>query len=281
MMRRNRRLLNRILAATLAACASLMLITAPAGLRAQTAGDLASKSQQAAQITQEMNALDQQMAVATEAYNRVKVDLDAITARVDVTQKRLYDIRQSLKKRRDLLNQRAATMYKDGRTSMLEVLLRTKDFGDFLEQADYISRIAQNDANLIERIKTTRDSVEVLDRDLNEQRRQQQGLVQQAEAKKTEIEMGLGQRQAILNSVNQDIQNLIAQQLNAQQAGPGSPGHRSRGRTRQDCHAIPRRRIPLGGRRPGDVPDRRAQDLFRLLGSHDVRVQAVRGRPAT
>src|SRR5450759_4594346 len=91
-----------------------------------------------------MTALDQQMSVATEAYNRVKVDLDAITVKVDETEKRLYDIRQNLKKRRDLLNQRAATMYKDGRTSMLEVLLRTKDFGDFLEQANYISRIAQN-----------------------------------------------------------------------------------------------------------------------------------------
>jgi cell wall-associated NlpC family hydrolase len=195
-----------------------MLFIAPAGIQAQPAGDLASKSQQAAQITQEMNALDQQMAVAAEAYNRVKVDLDAITVKVEATQKRLYDIRQSLKKRRDILNQRAATMYKDGRTSMLEVLLRTKDFGDFLEQADYISRVAQNDANLIERIKTTRDSVELLDRDLNEQRRQQQGLVAQSEAKKTEIEMALGQRQALLNSVNQDIQNMLAQQMSAQRA---------------------------------------------------------------
>ena len=215
-MQKNQRLLRSIVATALIACASLMLFASPSGVQAQ--GDLNSKSQQAAQITQEMNALDQQMSVATEAYNRVKVDLDAITVKVDETEKRLYDIRQNLKKRRDLLNQRAATMYKDGRTSMLEVLLRTKDFGDFLEQADYISRIAQNDASLIERIKSTRDSVEVLDRDLNEQRRQQQGLVAQSEAKKTEIEMALGQRQALLNSVNTDIQNLIAQQVSAQRA---------------------------------------------------------------
>jgi len=204
--------------AALIALVLLMLAVIPSGLYAQTAGDIASKSQQAAQIAHEIDALDKSLDVASEAYNAVKVNLDAISAKVDETQKRLNDIRQSLAKRRALLNQRAASMYKDGRTSMLEVLLRTKDFADFLERADYVSRVAQSDADLVTRIKTTKDSVELLERQYEDQRSAQEALLQDAVVKKNQIEVQLAQRQALLNSVNAEIQTLLAQQLNVQRA---------------------------------------------------------------
>ena len=202
----------------LIACASVMLSVAPTGVRAQTAGDIASKSQQAAQIAREIDALNKELSVSSEEYNRVKVGLDAISEKVDQTQKRLNEIKQSLKKRRDLLNQRAASMYKDGKTSLLEVLLNTKDFGDFLERADYVSRVARNDADLIDRIKSTKESVEVLESQYAESKRQQQALVQQVMAKKNDVENKLGTRQNLLNSVNQDIQRLLAQQVTVQRA---------------------------------------------------------------
>lgn len=210
---------KRMLTMALAACAMVSLVLVPTGMRAQTAGDIASKSQQAAQIAAEINALDSQLGIASEAYNRVKVDLDAITAKVNETQKRLSEIKESLKKRRDILNQRAASMYKDGRTSLLEVLLNTSDFGEFLERAEYVSRVARNDAELIDRIKSTKESVELLERQYSESRRQQEGLVQQAMTQKTGIENKLSERQRLLTSVNQDIQKLLAEQVSAQRAG--------------------------------------------------------------
>lgn len=197
--------------------AVLVLLLSPTSLLARQP-DLGTLSQQAAAVAREIDALDKEAAVASEAYNLVKVDLDAITEKVDQTQKRLYDIRQSLRERRDLLNARAATMYKNGRTSMIEVLLRTKDFSEFLERADYVSRVARSDADLIERIKTTRDSVEALERGLAEERRQQQALVSQAQGKKSEVERKLGERRALLSSLNKDIQQQLAAQQRITQA---------------------------------------------------------------
>lgn len=204
------------MAAALTLLAVSAVVVAPSSLHAQPAGDIASKSQQAAAIAREIDSLDKEMAIAAEAYNRVKVDLDEITEKVDVTEKRLYEIKQSLRKRRGLLNDRAAKMYKEGRTSMLEVLLETKDFSEFLEKADYVSRVARSDVNMIDRIKSTRDSVQQLETDLSEERRQQQGLVQQEEAKKSQLELKLGERRVLLNSVNQDIQKMLADQMQVQ-----------------------------------------------------------------
>lgn len=195
----------------------LAMIT-PAPVAVAVPDDLGSKSAEAARVAQEIDALDKQLAVATEEYNSLKEQLDAITTQVEDTRRRLYQIKSDLRGRRDLLNDRVVYMYKNGRTSMFEVLLETRDFGDFLEQAEYVSRITNSDADLIERIKEARDSAEQLEAKLEEDQRTQENLVNQAGLKKNQISQGLGQRQAILASLNQDIQRLIAEEVQNQQA---------------------------------------------------------------
>ena len=91
-------------------------------------------------------------------------------------------------------------------------MLNTRDFADFLQRADFVIRVADSDSKLISRIKTTRDSVAELESQLAEQQRQQEGLVEQEEAKKYQIESKLNDRQNLLNGLNQDIQKLIAEQ---------------------------------------------------------------------
>ena len=197
---KNKRKTAAVLA--LAVVLTITLLPAPGILAVPPGGDLASKSQQAAEISNQINALDKDLAVATEAYDRVKDELDGISAKVDETRQRLFEIKDSLKERRGILNARVVELYKNGRTSMLEVLLRTKDFDDFLKRADYVSRVAENDSRLIDRIKSSRDSLAEVEGQLADQQRQQEGLVQQAAAKKNQVELSLTQRQALLNSIN-------------------------------------------------------------------------------
>ena len=201
-------------AAVLALLVATSLVAIPAStVRAVPPdGDLASKSQQAAEVSNQINALDKDLEVTTEAYDRVKDELDKISGKVDETRQQLFKIKENLKERRGTLNARAVTLYKNGRTSMLEVLLGTKNLDDFLKRADYVARVAENDANLIQRIKSTRDAVADVEGQLSEQQRQQEGLVEQAAAKKNQVEAGLAQRQALLDSINQDIQKLLEQE---------------------------------------------------------------------
>ncbi|MDD5749007.1 MAG: NlpC/P60 family protein [Actinomycetota bacterium] len=175
-------------------------------------GDLATKSQQAAQVSREIDALDKELSVATEAYDRVKSELDKITEKVDQTRQHLGEIKQSLYKRREILNQRACALYKNGRTSALEVILNTKNFSDFLERADYVVRVTESDTSLINRIKEARDSVADIERNLAEQQHQEEGLVQQAAAEKNVINQKLAERQQLLASINQEIQQMLAEE---------------------------------------------------------------------
>ena len=94
----------KIVVVALAVTACLALVLTPARLWAQPGGDLASKSQQAAEVSREINSLDQQLEVTTESFNRAQVDLDTITGKVDQTQRHLELIKQSLRDRRSLLD---------------------------------------------------------------------------------------------------------------------------------------------------------------------------------
>ncbi len=215
-MKGKKRLMKRVTAKLTPLLASAlflsMLLFPGAAIKAAPGDDIAAKSQQAAQISHEIDALDKQCAVLTESYDRVKSELDAITMKVDDTRIKLSQIRQDLSKRRDLLNKRAADMYKEGRISMLEVLLHTRDFSDFLDKADFVARVAQSDSELIVRIRDTRDTVAGVEAQLAEQQRQQQGLVEQAATQKNDIQAKLLQRQQLLANVNQEIQALLAQE---------------------------------------------------------------------
>lgn len=182
------------------------------GPEAGAVPDVATKSEEAARIAREIDSLDQQLAIAAEAYNRVKSELDAVKMELDETRQRLYEIKQSLKSRTDVLNGRAVAMYKNGKTSMLDVLLNTEDFGDFLQRADYVARMTESDAKLVNQIRDTRDSVSELERQITEQERQKYGLVQQAAAKKVEVEAKLNERREFLSNLNEEIQKLLEEE---------------------------------------------------------------------
>ncbi|MBN1289513.1 MAG: C40 family peptidase [Actinobacteria bacterium] len=209
---------SRIRIVTVAfAVTGMLAVMIPTQIVTAVPDDLASKSAEAARIAQEIDALDNQLAIAAETYDQVKVQLDEINADVDETRRQLFQIRIDLKDRRALLNNRVVYMYKNGRTSMFEVLLETSDFGDFLEQAEYVSRVTNSDADLIERIIRARESVEELEARLEEEQRAQQDLVEKAAFQKNVITQGLASRQTILDSLNEDIERLLQAELQRQQ----------------------------------------------------------------
>ena len=197
-------------AVVLVSWACLVIALTPAGLSAQTQGDVGSMSRQAAEISRQVGALDSQLEVVTEGYNKAQVELDAETAKVDESQRRLDSIGHSLDRHEKLLEKRVVTMFEEGRTSLIEVLLQTKDIGDFLEKADLESRVANSDERLVTSIKSTRDDARSLTRLLAEARSRQGDLVESIQAKKNDIEAKLQERQSALNSVNAAIQQELA-----------------------------------------------------------------------
>lgn len=196
---------------------SVVLTACPRTL-ADPPNSLASKSAQARRVQNEIDSLDRELAIATESYNLTKSQLEDLSKRVIATRKELNTIRDNLAGRRQVLNERAVQLYKNGRTGMLEILLKANDFAEFLQKADYVYRVAESDARLVEEIKASRDSVMEIEQQLSIQERQQNSLLKQEEEKRIDIETRLAERQGLLDSLNADIQRLIDEMLLASSA---------------------------------------------------------------
>ncbi|MBC7333749.1 MAG: peptidoglycan DD-metalloendopeptidase family protein [Actinobacteria bacterium] len=125
----------------------------------------------------------------------VKSEIDKTTIELVLKEQELKRIEEELEEKVNILNLRVASIYKNGNVNILEMLLKSKSFMDFVSQVKLMNLIAQQDAEIIQSIKDKRNatlSVKKTMIDLrekqNEQKERVEKLVAQAEEKKAEIE---------------------------------------------------------------------------------------------
>lgn len=78
---------------------------------------------------------------------------DEVKKEIDETEKRIGEIQ-------DRLGDRAASMYREGQASFLDVLLEATSFDDFVQRWDMLNMMNQNDADLEAEAKSLKDKLE-------------------------------------------------------------------------------------------------------------------------
>jgi surface antigen len=138
---------------------------------------------------------------------------------------------------KEVLGINIKTMYLEGNVSTLEVLASSKDLSDFVNKQEYRNTVASKVTASVQKINS-------LKAELQQQQRQQQGLLKDETAQQAQLQSDQSQQTALLNytegqkaaydsqikSNNSQIQSLRAQQalLNRQLGGvptAGDPGH--------------------------------------------------------
>jgi cell wall-associated NlpC family hydrolase len=100
-------------------------------------------------------------------------------------------------------------MYRGGSVSVLDVLVGTTSFEDFMTRFDMLMRIGANDAALVADVKSLRAEVSSAKRALEQRASEQVTLRTKAQAKKDEIEASLARQKRFVESLNADVANLI------------------------------------------------------------------------
>jgi len=195
----------------LAACVSIALLLTPTVTCAQPRYYPASGSNGIKKISSEIRSSDQQLEAATEDCERVRLDLKAMTARVYETQDRLSRLKQSLSSQRALLDKCAILNYEGEPVLQLQKLFSTADLFGFFERLSHVLRKGRGVAVLVARIKQTRGSIEAVKKELCEQERQREVMLEQALHMKSEAEADLADSQDLVDSLNGTIRESLAQ----------------------------------------------------------------------
>jgi len=149
-------------------------------------------------------ATQRQAGRAKEAYYAAKSDLEATRERRVVAQKQLKACQERLTKHDAAVCARLRAMYEIGEPSYLEVLLDATTFSDFVERADYMKRIAQQDSNLLIEYVNDKKQAEALRNRLLEEEAREAEQARALYRKKAEYEAQQTAAERLLRQANSE-----------------------------------------------------------------------------
>jgi peptidoglycan DL-endopeptidase CwlO len=174
-------------------------------------GSIASKQAQAQQVLGQINQIDRNLGAAVEQYNLANVRLHKIEGDMRENKKQLVLARANLKISQKSLAKRLVTAYTSTEdTSTLAVLLGSTSFEDMLNRVEAINSTSNQDANIVEQVRSSKLAIQHHEVELRNAHEEQQQVVAQKAAQRQHIESQLATRRQLLSSIRGEIQRMKA-----------------------------------------------------------------------
>jgi len=116
----------------------------------QATADVAALSKLVDQLNEELGA-------ATEEYNLANEEYEQTKAAAEATADELAQASMDMMDAQDRLDERLVAIYKGGDLTAIDILLNAQNMADLLESMDTLKWVAEQDAELIQEIKSFRD----------------------------------------------------------------------------------------------------------------------------
>ncbi len=201
----------RALLASLSLAALVVLITLLAAIPAFAQTDLDSRQAEADRIQAEIGAINLAAERAVERYNQANMELQETLVRISENEAALVEASARLAEAQQRLDARLENIYRGGSMSFVDVMMNTTSWSEFLSRMDLLGRIGSQDKADVEEVLLYRSQVESAQQQLETDRQKQEELVQTLADEKAAVESQLASRQAVLDSVEGEIAEIIAQ----------------------------------------------------------------------
>lgn len=204
---------------SIAALAVAFVLFAAPAFAVPTNSKIQAAQAEAAKARDTLDSMRSDLEIRVEEYNRVNEALHKTRDQISVTRDRLAQEDASLQRARQLLDSRAAGIYRGGGgVDVLEVVLGTTSFEDFLTRLDLLTRIGVSDAALVSGVKDARQQVSETKRVLEQREADQVALRNQAEDKRQQVESAIARQKEFVGSLNASVSKLIKEEEQRQAA---------------------------------------------------------------
>ncbi len=205
--------LNALLAVLVAS--SLLLAAVPA-VAAPTNAEIERKRAEATAAQAELDTMADELEVQVEEYNAITEALEKTREDIRTTRAKLVIATRELSDANAQLADRAANIYKGGSQDLLDVLLGTSSFEDFVSRFDLLMRINRSDAQMVVQVKRAKADVESIELALETRETEQVTLRSEAERRAEQIEASIKKQEAFVATLNAEVKTLIAAEAERQ-----------------------------------------------------------------
>ena len=155
--------------------------------------------------------LDKNLEKIEQNIAELKAKISVKEEEINVAEEQLAEALEREENQRISMINRIRMVYETGDPQMMEMLLKSSSFGDFLNKADYVERVISYDQQMWQDYKTVREYVELCKQELELEKE----ILDEAKAGVEEEQRNL---EALITQKNQDILNYETDINNKAQA---------------------------------------------------------------
>jgi murein DD-endopeptidase MepM/ murein hydrolase activator NlpD len=171
---------------------------------------VAAAGARAGALQQQLAAIDADRYVAVERLRQVQRELETVELEVLDINRSINQLNVSLANETEIIVRKARSLYKAGRTSLLETVLVAESFADALDRAASLERLLARDIADIDRLRGSRREIELRTADLTARLDRQQQLRAEAESIETELVRRSEEQRNLIFNVQQEQAGLVA-----------------------------------------------------------------------
>jgi peptidoglycan DL-endopeptidase CwlO len=186
-------------------------------LGADAAAQVGELQGQAAAVQAEIQSLDTDLERLTESFNELTVRLNTINSELNDLRRQEQSAIDSYNQRQDAVNKRLTATYKAGKESLLEVLLATENFGDFVKRLMLITKVALRDQGMAESYISSASDLSSVQKLVEAKKAESLQVRRQLETKQADVEGKLAERQQVLAGLDASTKDVIERERQRQE----------------------------------------------------------------
>lgn len=169
----------------------------------------------------------QELEYANNQLFQVQEDLASIQEQIKQTESDIATKQAELEEGQAALSDRVSVLYKQGGFNLMSVVLGVSDFEELFSRVYYANKVAEQDAALVNSVKTTKAELEEKQSALAAQEAEQKQLVSDQEAKTSEVQTKLSAQQSYYNGLDSELQTQLAAEAAARAAEAAAEAERA------------------------------------------------------
>lgn len=165
-------------------------------------------------VSKAIEDLDHKLNQAEDELSNVEGLLIQLENQIKVTTMDLERASNDASSQKELLKKRVRVMYENGNVGYLSVILDSTSFSDFISRLDFLKKIIDFDMNLLNKMKSHRDSVADKRSQLESEQKEKERLKTEIGKKKEAVEVTKQDREKTLKNLTKDLKELERQEDN-------------------------------------------------------------------
>lgn len=175
----------------------------------------ADKQAEASAMRVKLDDMQARLSQASDNYYVALSDRDNAVAKMDEAQAKIDANNEEIASLQERLGGRARTMYRNGQTTFLDVLLGSSSFEDLTRNWDALTTMNQSDADMVQQTKDLRADNEAQHAEYKAQKQVAQDKLEESESIKKEAEKLVDEYQTQVNSLDAEVAALVEQERQA------------------------------------------------------------------